>query len=194
MKKMSKKQMVALYVLSAIILICLIGAIVMLAKESGNHDSASKNEATKTEVSEVSETTKENTSEQNVVVDNAPDLLAQLAPMLNCTSTTSLDEDKITHYYKLKSEDLSDCAGVIAGVELADEIVVLKAKDGNHDTLKAGAEYRLDSQKKTFQDYEPEQSKRLESAQIVTAGDYVLFVCADDADRIVAKFKELAGE
>ena len=80
-------------------------------------------------------------------------------------------------------------------VALADELVIMKAKDASGvAALEQGAQKRLESQKASFQDYIPEQYKRLEGAQIITYGNYVMYVCCDDAGAVVEKFMSMTGE
>ncbi len=190
MKKLSKKQIVALYILTAVIFVCLIGAILILRRDSVEQQQASSAKTSNT--TESSDTQSEDTAE-TVEEVTAADMINELTPMLGLPSTVPLDADKIAYYYDLEEEAMAECAGVIGELTLADELVIIKAKDEQSvPIVEKGANNRLESQKSSFQDYIPEQFKRLEKAQIVTSGQYVMFVCSDDSDAIVDKFKSMA--
>lgn len=186
MNKLSKKQLIALYVLTAIIFICLIGAFVVLRKDSRKLDTI---ETTKTTQQQAGDTEDTGSLKEagNMSVN---DMISELTPMLGLTTTSSLDAEKIAYYYEVKEEDMEECGGVIGDVALADELVIMKARDeAGAAKLEKGARKRLESQKSSFQDYIPEQYKRLNDAQIVTADNYVLFVCCDNVDGVVSKFQ-----
>ncbi|MCR4716918.1 MAG: DUF4358 domain-containing protein, partial [Lachnospiraceae bacterium] len=200
-----------LYIMLAIIIVCMIGAIVVtISGKKGNDESSSK-------TTEIAKTTEASDGKDSADKEDAKDtddaddskssddsandtateskvdsMISELTPMLGLPEIVDLDASKIAYYYELEESDFVAAKGVIGDVALADELVIIEANDV--DTVKAGAETRLESQKSSFQDYIPEQFKRLNDTQIVTAGNYVMYVCNDNASDIVNKFNELAGQ
>ena len=210
MNNLSKKQITALYVLVGIVLVCLIGAIIVVVT-GGDKSSESKSVKNSATVSEddTSDTAKDdldaNVKSNDEIKDgeDAPEagdvvgsadidsLMSELVPMMGLAKTVDLDASKVAYYYELEESDFAAAKGVIGDVALADELVIIEAKDAaGVDKIKAGAEGRLNSQKNSFQDYIPEQFKRLDGAKIVTAGNYVMYVVSDNADKIVDAFNE----
>ena len=193
MNKLSKKQLIALYVLTAVIFVCLIGAVVVMRQNAGKQDQTQKQPDVTTQQKAQTEEAGESAGENEA--KSVADMLTELTPMLGLSTTSSLDGEKIAYYYEVKEEDMEECGGVIGDVALADELVIMKAKDASGvAALEQGAQKRLESQKASFQDYIPEQYKRLEGAQIITYGNYVMYVCCDDAGAVVEKFMSMTGE
>ena len=187
MKKLSKNKIVALIVLTVIVFVCLIGAIVFIVTNGSKNDEASK---TVTETTQSENEVSETQGEMSV-----SDMVLKLTPKMNLVEVTSLDADKIAHYYEVQTSDFAEACGVLGDVALADELVIMKAADADKvEALKAGAEARLESQKKSFQDYIPEQYQRLNETQIVVEGDYVMFVCSDAADSIIEEFQTMVNK
>lgn len=190
MNKLNKKQITALYILTTAIFLCLIGAFVVLRSDSNKQKQDGKVNTTE-EIKQAedtgSEVQQEASGEGLMSVDA---MLNELAPKLGLTASSKLDMEKIAYYYEVEESDLEECGGVIGDVALADELVIMKAADESKvAAIEAGAQKRLASQKKSFQDYIPEQFKRLDDAQVVVNGRYVLYVCADDTQSIVDAFK-----
>ncbi len=210
MNNLSKKQVTALYVLVAIVLVCLVGAIIVVVRggdKGGSTKTASKpaisTEAKDSDVGKDDIDANVKSNDEIKDGDEAPEagdivgssdidsLMSELVPMMGLAKTVELDASKVAYYYELDESDFSNAKGVIGDVALADELVIIEAKDASGvDKIKAGAEGRLKSQKSSFQDYIPEQFKRLDGAKIVTAGNYVMYVVSDNADKIVDKFNE----
>ena len=190
MNKLSKKQITALYILTTVIFLCLVGAFVVLRSDSNKQKqdgTAKTTEEAKKEESTSSEGQQEASAEGTMSVDA---MLNELTPKLNLTASSKLDKEKIAYYYELEEADLEECGGVIGDVALADELVIMKAADESKiAAIEAGAQKRLASQKNSFQDYIPEQFKRLDDAQIVVNGRYVLYICCDDEQSIIDAFK-----
>jgi hypothetical protein len=210
MNNLSKKQVTALYVLVGIVLVCLIGAIIVVVR-GGDKGGEVKNTAktvatTEAENADAGKDDIDANVKSNDEIkdgDEAPEagdivgssdidsLMSELVPMMGLAKTVDLDASKVAYYYELDESDFNNAKGVIGDVALADELVIIEAKDASGvDKIKAGAEGRLSSQKSSFQDYIPEQFKRLDGAKIVTSGNYVMYVVSDNADKIVDKFNE----
>lgn len=189
MNKLSKGQMIAVYVMTAIIAICLVGVVIMIRNDN-------KKQSTPAQSSAVTEVQSDATATPDVAgAKTVNEMVTELKGKMNLPESTTLSPDKITHYYELADGDAAELNGIVGDVALADELVIMKAADSSKvAALEAGANARLESQKKAFQDYIPEQYQRLEGAKIVVQGDYVMFVCSDNADAIVDQFRTMVGE
>lgn len=70
----------------------------------------------------------------------------------------------------------------------ATEIFIARATPGNMDAVKAGIALRKQNLLDQWSTYLPAQYDLVEKAQVVTSGDYVLFVIAEEADTIAGIF------
>ncbi|MCR5636600.1 MAG: DUF4358 domain-containing protein [Clostridiales bacterium] len=77
----------------------------------------------------------------------------------------------------------------------ADEIAVaqLESEDSAKLAQKAFQKH-LESRKKLFRQYAPEQLKRTDNAKIFASGNYAVLIIADNAEEIKKVFEELTGE
>lgn len=195
MNKLNKKQITALYILTTVIFLCLVGAFVVLRSDSEKQkqDTTVRN-TEDTRQAENTQGGEQPTPDANEEAMSVDAMLQELSPKLNLTSSSKLDKEKIAYYYEVEEADLEECGGVIGDVALADELVIMKATDESKvAAIEAGAQKRLASQRNSFQDYIPEQFKRLDDAQIVVNGKYVLYVCCDDEESVVDAFKSYTG-
>lgn len=77
-----------------------------------------------------------------------------------------------------------------SGGATAEEIACFEAKDAESaGTIKAALEARVDSQKKAFENYQPQEMDKLNSPVIKQQGNYV-FMCISDDN---AKAEEIIG-
>jgi len=92
-----------------------------------------------------------------------------------------VSEDNFQFKYGVTADDYSECSVWWAGSGGdADEVCIVKAKDGKLDTVKSAVEKRLEDQKTVFKDYVPAQYDKLCDTKVKTEGDYVYWVCTND--------------
>jgi hypothetical protein len=73
----------------------------------------------------------------------------------------------------------------------ADEIVVIAVKDKNDvNTAKQTLEDHRESRRKLFEQYEPEQVKRIEDGIIFTEKQYAVLIICDNRDGVRKTFEE----
>lgn len=75
----------------------------------------------------------------------------------------------------------------------ATEILIAKASPEGMEAVKSGIALRKQNLLDQWSTYLPEQYDLVEKAQIVTSGDYILFVIAADADTVVSIFRSSLG-
>ena len=75
----------------------------------------------------------------------------------------------------------------------ADEILVMKVKEGNMEDVEAGIAQRQEDLDATWAQYLPEVYEVVQDARVVKNGQYILFVVSSYADEAVAAFDEMTG-
>lgn len=101
-----------------------------------------------------------------------------------------LDEDMMAEFYHLDAALLEDyVANMPLMIVRSDELTILKVKDvADVDTVKASLEERAADAMRSFESYLIDQYEKAENYKLVTQGNYILFVIADDADAVVKTF------
>ena len=94
-------------------------------------------------------------------------------------------------YTGLDVSGLEDfCVGVPMMMVHASEIAIFKPTDAAAaKSVKAAIDARVESLNNVWSTYLPDQYALVEDHRVVEAGDYIIFVVAVDADRIVKQFK-----
>ena len=100
---------------------------------------------------------------------------------------------ELTEYFYtgLDVSGLEDfCVGVPMMMVHASEIAIFKPTDAAAaKSVKAAIDARVESLNNVWSTYLPDQYALVEDHRVVEAGDYIIFVVAADADRIVKQFK-----
>lgn len=101
----------------------------------------------------------------------------------NLTFSEELTEvgEKVTEKrIGLDEEDVIQCTAYKGTNAVADEVVVIKAKDAKKVNDKV-SEY-LDKQIESYKSYRPSEVPKLENAVLYTTGDTVIFCVSEDHD------------
>ena len=102
-------------------------------------------------------------------------------------SLTFYGEDSFTKntekLYGIEADKLSD-GGILYSSDgnYADEISMLKMADGS--SAKSQLSDRLSYRLNQYENYKPEETKKIQAAKIFQAGDYWVLVISDNADEI----------
>lgn len=112
------------------------------------------------------------------------DMVALTEDLLNNgTYAEELTEvnSKITEKrYAMSDDDIEDVIAYCGTNAVVDEIAVFKAKDV--DSVSEKVAEHIESQKKLFKDYRPDEVPKLDDCVVETAGDYVVVcISADNA-------------
>ena len=101
---------------------------------------------------------------------------------------TQADAGLVEGYMKLSSDDYTDCAVKINSYGTSfDEYGVFKAADSSQAKNIAGAlEAYLQLKLDTDMGYQPEEVPKLESAEVKTSGNYVMYCILGDAEKDAA--------
>lgn len=94
-------------------------------------------------------------------------------PIVN--SPYSVDDTSLTELFHLNSDQVESYCGMTAGMMTnCDELLVVQAKDGKVNEVKAALEQRLSEQKDSFAHYPVMfNDVRLDDAKVVVKGNYV---------------------
>ncbi len=113
-----------------------------------------------------------------------------------------LEQVQQPHLVELTSEQAKDFYGIDMSIVedfsiripminvKTNEVAVIKAKTASDvKAIKTGMEKRAKDVQKQFESYLPDQYENAKNYQIVTHGNYVLFVISESADELVKAFK-----
>lgn len=114
------------------------------------------------------------------------------------------DIEYTTELSELSSEDIANYIDMEDGVEgimymssgsTAEEVMVFTAPDEKTaQTMKANVEQFLADQKDSFQDYIPEEAKRIEDGVVTQKGKYVAGCISGDSDQATKIMNQTFGE
>ena len=111
----------------------------------------------------------------------------------NLPAMGDFDDDILSMLYGLTAADvLDDYRGSLAMINVrADEILVMKVKDGKMADVEAAIEQRKADLDATWSMYLPDVYEVVKDARVVKNGNYILFVVSEHADKAVAAFDEM---
>lgn len=90
---------------------------------------------------------------------------------------SDVDDNVLTDICYVPMDAVEDYAGKITFVNVSsDNVVAVKAKEGQVDTVKAGLSKRLEDVQKSFEQYLPEQYEKAKKGQVLVKGNYVFFL------------------
>lgn len=101
-----------------------------------------------------------------------------------------VDDTTLNDVYYLDDTLVEDYAISYAQVNVkAEDIAIVKAKEGKTDEVKKMLEKRLEDVKADFESYLPEQYEIAQRGKVFTYEDYVVLVIADDVEEIETLIK-----
>lgn len=100
-----------------------------------------------------------------------------------------LTADDIKNNYGINSSDLVEFSCKMPMMSThATEYFIAKVASGKMDTVKAGAQSRQAALDSAWKQYLPDQYELVQNYKLVTNGDYILFIVAENADAAVTAF------
>jgi hypothetical protein len=94
---------------------------------------------------------------------------------------SEIDLETAKNIYELGEAEITDSSIYVSSGATAEEIAVISCKDSNSAKIVEEAfETRVENQKISFQDYVPEELKKLDKAVIIKKGNYVVFSVSND--------------
>lgn len=93
---------------------------------------------------------------------------------------TSVAEKRLS----LNSADVESCKAYAGTKAVVDEIAIIKAVSPDAAAnVKAAIDKHLETQKKSYSSYRPDEVPKLDNAVVITEGSSVAFVVSKDSDR-----------
>lgn len=128
------------------------------------------------------------TPETSVVQSVWNEISALDMPMM-----TTVNDALLSSIYGINASDLVEYVCKMPAMNTtATEFFIGEVKDGKMDTVKAALEARQDALDTEWSKYLPEQYELVQNYQLVTSGNYVIFVISDQADEAVSAFNTYA--
>lgn len=105
-------------------------------------------------------------------------------------------DDSFDNLYGIQYEDISD--GAILYTEeggLADEISIVRMKKNEDISIaKQKLQDRIESRRKTFAGYKPEEVRKLDNAIVMVQGNYTALIISDNNDEFEAEIRRVISE
>ncbi len=136
--------------------------------------------------------TSSSTQAQAEVTKNTTEIADKLKSDITYKDTLNeLSTEMITKLLDISPEQYTNGKVYVgSGGATAEEIACFEATDAdNAAKIKTALEERVESQKKTFENYQPQEMDKLNSPVIIAQGNYV-FMCISDDN---AKAEEIIG-
>ena len=128
------------------------------------------------------------TPETSVVQSVWNEISALDMPMM-----TTVNDALLSSIYGINASNLVEYVCKMPAMNTtATEFFIGEVKDGKMDTVKAALEARQDALDEEWSKYLPEQYELVQNYQLVTSGNYVIFVISDQADDVVSIFNSYA--
>ena len=128
------------------------------------------------------------TPETSVVQSVWNEISALDMPMM-----TTVNDTLLSSIYGINASDLVEYVCKMPAMNTtATEFFIGEVKDGKMDTVKAALEARQAALDEEWSKYLPEQYELVQNYQLVTSGNYVIFVISDQADEAVSAFNTYA--
>lgn len=95
--------------------------------------------------------------------------------------------DQVKDIYNIDLEDLEDYAIRIPMMNIkTNEIAILKVKDSSKvSAVEEAVKQRAESVQKQFETYLPDQYENAKNYNLVTKGNYILFVISEQSDELI---------
>lgn len=115
-------------------------------------------------------------------VEKAGETISKEVPFTD--QITHLDKAAAVKLYDLKDEDVKSVSLYVGTGATAEEISVWEGKDeAAAKTIKSAVDQRIDNQKESFVDYNPQEMPKLENPVVVTKGNYVVLCLSGDNEK-----------
>jgi len=116
-------------------------------------------------------------------------LAYSILDQVQCGATMKHSAAQMEEYYGIKADNFEEVVGFFPFNTNPDTLILGKVKAGKLDAVKEQFEAYRQKQEDTFSWYLVQHLDAAKNGQVVTKGDYVCCVIADDADEIIKLFK-----
>lgn len=128
-----------------------------------------------------------------IATPNGQGLVKLARQILDATETGATMKQtaaEMDEYFGLSADNFDEIVGFFPMMTNPDTLILAKVKPGKMDDVKAQLETYRQKQEDTFSWYLVQHLEKVQNAQTVTKGDYVMFLIADETDTAVQMFKD----
>ena len=94
---------------------------------------------------------------------------------------TTVDDETLQELFYIDPEDVEVYAGFYSrAITSSDNLLAVKAKEGKVENVVSGMQQRQEDIKRNFEEYLPDQYEKACTGQIVTNGDFAVFILLGD--------------
>lgn len=134
---------------------------------------------TSTDASQTETSTEASQSEVQYTCEDAAD---KILSDVDFPTMMKVDNAKISDYLGADVPESADAAMYICGSGgFADELFIIKTDDSS--AYSENARKRINDRMKDFEDYDPDESAKLEDALVLDTGGYFIYFVTNDNDR-----------
>lgn len=100
--------------------------------------------------------------------------------------------DNCEKLYGISYEELSDGGIIFAGNGgFADEVTILRGRNGNVKELKSSLEERIQRRIKDFTGYKPSEISKIEKAEVFESGGFVILIISDNEEILKNQIQDI---
>lgn len=113
------------------------------------------------------------------------DFIAAMDQAFSEVNASAIDDAMLTDLYTVKAEDVESYKGNMSMINiLAYDVLVVKAKEGKVEEVKAALEKRKENRIAEFEFYPVNgNDENTKNAVVLTSGDYAILVICDDYEK-----------
>ncbi len=118
------------------------------------------------------------------------DVSAKVSAKFNMDNVLTGDNQMIKRLYGIDPNEYAGVTLYYPSTNMgSEELLLVKLSDESQkETVRDAMQKRVDSQKKVFEGYAPDQVAMLEKAKIDVEGNYLLMVSSENPDEVVNEF------
>jgi len=125
------------------------------------------------------------------VKQSAKEIADQMLEKVEQPAFMELTAEQLKDLYKIDAAKLADYSVRVPLMNVkSNELAILKVKDAKDiPAIEAAVKQRAEDAQKPFEHYLPDQYENAKNYQVITKGNYVLFVISDRADELIKVYE-----
>lgn len=117
-------------------------------------------------------------------------LARQILSQIECGATMKHTAAEMEENYGITAANFDEIVGFFPMMTNPDTLIIGKVKSGKLDAVETELEAYRQAQEDTFTWYLGQHLPKVQAAKVVTQGDYVMFIIAEDTDTATKAFKD----
>ncbi len=139
---------------------------------------------------------KKEKKEENVSVANdvsTETIMRECQKSVSTTDWTTVDKSNMQDYFEgITADDVEEITGFTLDAMLADEIIIIKAKEGKADAVYSSLEKYWEKRKKSFDGYIQTEYQRIDNqgkVVLMKLGNYVIYAATENNSGVKSAFE-----